>query len=140
MKPAARKKAVTVLSILLIIGIAIQFIRPGLGNRPATGDLAAPPEVKAILQRACYDCHSNQTSLAWFDQPAPAYWLVVKDVREGRKVLNFSDWDSLPRAQQAAKLYEALNQIEFHVMPLSNYALLHHDAVITPEEVTVLRQ
>ena len=140
MKPAARKKAVTVLSILLIIGIAIQFIRPGLGNRPATGDLAAPPEVKAILQRACYDCHSNQTSLAWFDQPAPAYWLVVKDVREGRKVLNFSDWDSLPRAQQAAKLYEALNQIEFHVMPLSNYASLHHDAVIAPEEVTILRQ
>jgi hypothetical protein len=140
MKPAVRKKAVTVFLVLLVLCVAVQFIRPGLGNRPATGDLAAPPEVKAILQRACYDCHSNQTRLAWFDQPAPAYWLVVKDVRAGRKVLNFSDWDSLPKAQQAAKLYEALNQVEFHVMPLSNYALLHHDAVITPEEVTVLRQ
>ena len=140
MKTAARKKAVNVFLVLLVLGVAVQFIRPGLGNLPATGDLAAPPEVKAILQRACYDCHSNQTRLAWFDQPAPAYWLVVKDVRAGRKVLNFSDWDSLPKAQQAAKLYEALNQVEFHVMPLSNYALLHHDAVITPEEVTVLRQ
>lgn len=134
------KKVVKVLLVLLVLGIAIQFIRPSLDNRPATGDWAAPPEVKAILQRACYDCHSNQTKLAWFDQPAPAYWLVVKDVREARKVLNFSDWDSLPKAQQAAKLYEALNQVEFHVMPLSNYAMLHHDAVVTPEEVTVLRQ
>jgi Haem-binding domain/Cytochrome P460 len=134
------KKVLRVLLVLLVLGIAIQFIRPSLGNRPVTGDLAAPPEVKAILQRACYNCHSNQTRLAWFDQPAPAYWLVVKDVRAARKVLNFSDWDSLSKGQQAAKLYEALNQVEFHVMPLSNYAMLHHDAVVTPEEVTVLRQ
>ena len=134
------KKVIRVLLALLVLGIVIQFIRPSLGNRPATADLAAPPEVKAILQRACYDCHSNQTKLAWFDQPAPAYWLVVKDVRAGRKVLNFSDWDSLSKGQQAAKLYEALNQVEFHVMPLSNYAMLHHDAFVTPEEVIVLRQ
>jgi hypothetical protein len=52
-------------------------------------DLSAPDQVKAILQRACYDCHSNQTRLAWFDQPVPAYWLVVRDVKAGRKVLNF---------------------------------------------------
>jgi Haem-binding domain/Cytochrome P460 len=140
MKQASGKRAVIVLLFVLVFGVAIQFIRPSLGNRPATAGLAAPPEVKAILQRACYDCHSNQTKLAWFDQPVPAYWLVVKDVRAGRKVLNFSNWGSLPKAQQAGKLYEALNQVEFHVMPLSNYTLLHHDAVITPEEVTVLRQ
>jgi hypothetical protein len=140
MKPTAQKKALTVLLVLLVLGIAVQFVRPSLGNRPATADLAAPPEVKAILQRACYDCHSNQTKLAWFDQPVPAYWVVVKDVREARRVLNFSNWGSLPKAQQAGKLYEALNQVEFHVMPLSSYTMLHHDAVITPEEVTVLRQ
>src|ERR1700742_4918670 len=97
----------TLFLLLLVVFIGIQFIRPSLGNKPATGDLAAPPEVKAILERACYDCHSNQTKLAWFDQPAPVYWLVVKDVREGRKVLNFSDWDSLPKAQQEAKIFES---------------------------------
>ena len=105
-----------------------------------TADLAAPPEVKAILQRACYDCHSNQTRLAWFDQPVPAYWLVVKDVKAGRKVLNFSVFASLPKAQQAGKLYEALNQIEFHSMPLKQYAFLHHGAAISPDEIAVLRQ
>lgn len=140
MKKTSIKGVVRALLILLVLGIAIQFIRPGLDNRPATADLEAPADVKAILQRACYDCHSNQTQLAWFDQPAPAYWLVVKDVREGRKALNFSNWRGFSKAQQAAKLYEALNQVEFHVMPLSNYSLLHHDAVITAEEVAVLRQ
>jgi len=142
MKPArsVKKKVLTLLVLLLVAGIILQFFRPALDNQPVTADLAAPPEVKAILQRACYDCHSNQTRLAWFDQPVPAYWLVVKDVKKGRQVLNFSVFDTLPKAQQAGKLYEALNQIEFHSMPLKQYAFLHHGATISPEEIAVLRQ
>src|SRR6201996_49108 len=118
---SVRKKLFAVFVVLLVIGIAIQFIRPGLGNKPVTADLQAPPEVKAILQRACYDCHSNETHLAWFDLPAPAYWLVVDHVKDSRKVLNFSNFDSLPKAQQEGKLFESLNQIEYGVMPLSQY-------------------
>jgi hypothetical protein len=135
-----KKKVLTVLAILLVLGIVLQFFRPAPDNPPVTAEWVAPPEVKAIFQRACYDCHSNQTRLAWFDQPAPAYWLVVSDVNKGRAVLNFSTFDSLPKAQQAAKLYEALNQIEFHTMPLSSYALLHHWATLSPDDITTLRQ
>ncbi|HEY4336010.1 MAG TPA: heme-binding domain-containing protein, partial [Puia sp.] len=78
MKPARPfwKIVRSVVLIGLIVFIAIQFIRPPLDNAPAVADWNAPPQVKAILQRACYDCHSNQTQLAWFDQPAPIYWLV----------------------------------------------------------------
>jgi hypothetical protein len=127
------------LSVSLIV-IAIQFIRPPLDNPPVTGDLQAPPEVKDVLVRACYDCHSNQTKLRWFDQPAPAYWLVVNDVKEGRKVLNFSNWDSLPKAARAAKLFEAIFQIEQQAMPLSQYTLLHHGGVITSDEIAAMKQ
>ncbi len=67
-----RKKMFVLLIILLIGGILIQFIRPHLDNPPLTGDLSAPPAVKAILQKACYDCHCNETRLDWFDQGAPA--------------------------------------------------------------------
>lgn len=126
--------------LLLGMGIAIQFVRPPLDHPPVTADLQAPPEIHAILKRACYDCHSNETHLAWFDQPAPAYWLVVKDVREGRRVLNFSNWDSLSRGQQAAKLFESIMQIEQRGMPLRQYAVLHHGAVITTAELAVLKQ
>ena len=135
-----KKKVLTVLVTLLVLGIVLQFFRPALDNPPVTADWVAPPEVKMIFQRACYDCHSNQTHLAWFDHAVPAYWLVVKDINKGRAVLNFSTLDSLSKAQQAAKLYEALNQIEFHTMPLPSYALLHHGAVLSPGEITTLRQ
>jgi hypothetical protein len=142
MKPVSsfwRVARLLLLSVLLIF-IAIQFIRPPLDNPPVTGDLQAPPEVQRVLVRACYNCHSNQTRLAWFDQPAPAYWLVVNDVKEGRKVLNFSNWDSLPKGARAGKLFEAIFQVEQHAMPLSQYTLLHHGGVITTDEIAVLKQ
>lgn len=135
-----RKKIRVLLLICLVVGIAIQFIRPPLDNPPVTADLSAPPQVKAILRRACYDCHSNETRLLWFDQPAPAYWLVANDVRDGRRVLNFSRFDSLPKAQQAAKLFESIFQVEQNAMPLSQYTFLHHGGVITAEEIGVLKQ
>ena len=137
--PSVRTVVYIALVILLVIGIAIQFIRPALDNPPVTAEISAPLEVKAILQRACYNCHSNQTQLAWFDEPAPAYWLVASDVKMARQVLNFSTFDSLPKAQQTGQLYEALNQIEFHTMPLKQYALLHHGAEITAAEIALLR-
>jgi len=142
MKPARTfwKKARLVLLFLLIIGIAIQFIRPRLDNPPVTGDLQAPEEVKGILQRACYDCHSNQTKLAWFDLPAPAYWFVADDIKKGRAVLNFSDINNLPKGQQAAKLYESIFQVEQGAMPLKQYTALHHGGKISPEEIGILKK
>ena len=75
---------------LLVVFIALQFVRPGLTNPPVTAELNAPPEVKAILKNSCYNCHSNETKLPWFDQVAPAYWLLASDVKEARKHLDFS--------------------------------------------------
>lgn len=138
--PQSFRKPIRVLFfIVLIVLIGIQFVRPPLDNPPVTGDLKAPPEVKQVLERACYDCHSNQTRLAWFDEPAPAYWFVVEDVHAARAVLNFSNWDSLSKGQQAANLFESIMQIEQHAMPLSQYTFLHHGGVITADELAVLK-
>jgi hypothetical protein len=135
-----RKRTIIILSILFLIGIAIQFIRPRLDNPPVTADFTAPPAVKEIIKRACYDCHSNETRLAWFDQPEPAYWLVAKDVQRGRAVLNFSCWDSLAKPQQTAKLFESIFQVEFNAMPLPQYKWLHHGAKMSAGEIAIVKQ
>lgn len=122
-----------------IVFAAIQFIRPGISHPPVTADLAAPSEVKQILRNSCYDCHSNETRLAWFDQIAPAYWLVAKDVKDGRRGLNFSEIGKLPAAQQKGLLYEAVNQIQLGAMPLPAYTRLHREAIVTPEQLSVLK-
>jgi len=117
----------------------MQFVRPKIENPPVTADLQAPPEIKQILETSCYNCHSNETKLSWFDQPAPAYWIVARDVREGRKHLNFSAIASLPPPQQRGILFEAVSQIELGAMPLPAYQRVHPESVITPDKLAVLR-
>ncbi|MBN9661249.1 MAG: heme-binding domain-containing protein [Acidobacteria bacterium] len=132
--------------ILLRIGIAgvvvfagLQFVRPELKNPEVTNELQAPPEVKDILRSACYDCHSNETKLAWFDQVVPAYWLVVRDVKTARQHLNFSELGAQPAAKQRAMLYEAINQVQLGAMPLAAYRRMHPEAHVSESELAVLR-
>jgi hypothetical protein len=124
---------------VLLFGVA-QWIRPSLGNTAPTAELQAPPQVKAILQNSCYNCHSTQTELPIYDRVVPAYWLVVHDVREGRAHLNFSELAKLPKPMQEAVLFEAINQIQLGAMPLPRFLKVHSNAAVTPTQLQVLRQ
>jgi hypothetical protein len=129
-----------ILTILVVAFVAVQFIRPELKNPPVTADLQAPPQVKQILTNSCYNCHSNQTKLSWFDRPVPAYWLVVGDVNEARNHLNFSEIGNLPVAQQKAILFEAISQISLGAMPPPPYKRLHPGSVVTPDQLAILKE
>ncbi len=50
------------------------------------------PQTRALAQRACFDCHSNETEWPWYSHVAPVSWLVQRDVEEGREKVNFSTW------------------------------------------------
>jgi hypothetical protein len=137
----SRSKALAWTAASACIAFAgLQFIRPELTNPPVTSDLEAPPAVKQILRTSCYNCHSNETKLSWFDWPAPAYWMVAKDVSEGRKHLNFSETAKLSHAQQQAILFEAVSQIELGAMPLPAYRRVHPGSVVTPVQLAVLKE
>lgn len=118
----------------------LQLARPTLARPPVTADLQAPAAVSSILRRACYDCHSNETKLLWFDQIVPAYWLVVHDVKEGRERLNFSEVGKLPAPKQRALLFESLNFIQLGNMPPKPYQALHPEARLGPEDLATLRR
>jgi cytochrome c553 len=137
-KRSGRKTRI-VLLLLTVCIIGIQFIRPPLEHPPVTADLAAPPEIKELLRKACYDCHSNETQLKWFDKIAPAYWLVADHVQQGRKVLNFSELGNLPAGDQKAKLYESVNQVLTGDMPLPSYITLHKEARLSAADITALK-
>jgi hypothetical protein len=135
-----RKALILRLAALLLVGfLVLQLIRPPLTHPPAVADLQAPPPVKQILKASCYTCHSNETQLPWFDQVVPAYWLVVHDVNEARTHMNFSNFGNLPAAQQKAFLFEAVNQAQFGAMPPRRYTLVHPWAILTPDEIAVLK-
>ncbi len=128
---------------LVVAGVAVfailQVVRPGIPVKPATAELQAPSEVRHILEKNCYSCHSDQRRLSWFDQIVPGYWLVRHDILTAREHLNFSTLGSGAAAAQKATLYEAVNMIQLGAMPLPSFVFLHPEAKVTPEELTTLK-
>jgi Haem-binding domain/Cytochrome P460 len=133
------KPFVRIAALFFLIFIGIQFIRPELENPPTTADLEMPPQVNQILRTSCYNCHSNETKIPWFDHIVPAYWIVAEDVKQGRRSLNFSELGKLPVAQQKAELFESINQIHLGAMPPGKYKLVHPDSTVTPEQLSILK-
>jgi hypothetical protein len=126
-------------AVIAVLFLAIQFIHPSLPNPRVTADLQAPPEVKRILKKSCYGCHSNETKLAWFDLPAPPYWIVRAHVLDARKHINFSEIGKLPAAQQKAALYEGVFQVSRGAMPIPAYVAFHPDAKISEQDLDILK-
>jgi Haem-binding domain/Cytochrome P460 len=128
-----------VAAVAVLLFLAAQLYRPKIDHPPVTTEIQAPPEVKAILRNSCYNCHSNETRLSWFDQPAPAYWMVARDVRMARAKLNFSEIGALPPAKQRAMLFEAVNMIQLGAMPLPSYRRVHPGATVTAAQLETLK-
>src|SRR5580698_3756850 len=129
---------------LIIAGVFVfailQLVRPSIPVKQAAAELQVPPDIKNVLEKDCYSCHSDQRRLAWFDQIVPAYWLVRHDILTAREHLNFSTLGSKPAAVQKAMLYEAVNMIQLGAMPLPSFLKLHPEAKVTPEELLTLKE
>jgi hypothetical protein len=136
----SKRKILIIAGILLIGFLIIQCIRPQITHPPVKGDLEAPLAVKNILVRACYDCHSNETNLRWYDQISPVYWRVASHVNNGRKHLNFSNWKNLAPADQKGALWESVNQIAAGAMPIKDYELVHPSAAISKDDLDILKK
>ncbi|MBT1706308.1 heme-binding domain-containing protein [Chryseosolibacter indicus] len=125
------------LAVFLVI---IQIYRPPLENPPVTGEIEVSPDIGQVLRNSCYNCHSNETKLKWFDELAPAYWLVTSHIRQARAALNFSEWDKLTPPQQKAKLFWGLNRILANEMPPPEYSLLHPEAHLSTDDIDAIKR
>lgn len=121
----------------IIIGVAAFVLvaqlvpYPPAENPPVTQEVPAHPEARAILQKACYDCHSNGTTWPWYSHVIPAKWFVRQHVVEGREHLNFSTWDAYSPERAAHKLEEVVEMVENRAMPLGSYVRMHPEADLT---------
>jgi hypothetical protein len=128
--------------MLLIAGgvlVALQLIPLSRTNPPVESALPAPPEVQAILDRSCMDCHSHATTWPWYAYVAPMSWLVVYDVHHGREHLNLSKWADYTRERQRKKTRAMWEEVEDGEMPYWPYLLMHPDAVLSSADEATLR-
>ena len=129
-----------ILIAVIIILVGIQFIPVERTNPPVTQDIHPPENVALILKTSCYDCHSNETIWPWYSYVAPVSFLVSGDVHNGRKRLNFSEWDRYDVKRRNKKMDGILELVEKGVMPLSIYTTMHSDAKLNAEKIKTIKE
>ena len=121
-----------VLLAALALLVVIQLVPYGRDhtNPPVRAEPAwDSPQTRALAVRACYDCHSNETTWPWYSNVAPVSWLLQRDVDEGRRELNYSELD---RPQQEAR--DSAETVQNGTMPPNFYVWLHPEAGLSPAE------
>lgn len=122
-----------------IVLVGIQLIPVTMSNPPVEEEILATAEVKTILKRACYDCHSHETVWPGYSRVAPVSWLLAWDVAEGREELNFSAWNRYGEKKRNKMIKEIWEEVEEGEMPPWFYLPLHPDARLSDQDREVLR-
>lgn len=120
-----------VLGVVLLF-VAIQLIPYGRNhtNPPVISEPQwDSAQTRELAARACFDCHSNQTVWPWYSNVAPISWLIQRDVDQGRRRLNFSEWSTQQRGAR-----ESSRVIQRGEMPQWYYVMLHPSAKLSPQE------
>jgi len=132
-----------ILLVLLIIFIVMQAFRPTKNLSANTeNDISVsyvvPTEVKTILAKACNDCHSNKTEYPWYANIQPAAFWLNDHVVDGKRHMNFNEFNKYRIAKQYKKLEECIDEVKDGEMPLESYTLIHKNAILTEAEKTTL--
>jgi len=128
---------------LVILLVLIQLVRPEKNeSKNFTEDIttaySVPSNVQLILQRSCYDCHSNYTSYPWYSNIQPIAGWLQHHVDEGKEHLNFSEFATYDYKKQAHKLEETAEMVESGEMPMKSYLWMHGGARLSEEDKKTL--
>jgi hypothetical protein len=129
---------------LIVVLVIIQFIRPEKNNGVAdtstdiTHSVTVTPEIKNILEKSCYDCHSNHTEYPWYFNFQPIAGWLAHHVEEGKGELNFSEFDTYKPKRKIHKLKKLIDEVKEGEMPMSSYLIIHRDAALSEEQKTKL--
>ncbi len=129
-----------ILITLLVVLVIIQFFHPKKNQSTALSpnDISAkydvPQDVHAILDKACMDCHSNNTRYPWYSKIQPVDWWLANHVNEGKAELNFSEFLTYEPKKADHKMEEVMETVKEGEMPLNSYTWTHKDAKLTQQE------
>jgi hypothetical protein len=135
-----RRRAALVTAVLTGVGMLglIQAVPYGRAhaNPPVTGEPQwATPETRELMERACYQCHSNLVEYPWYSNVAPMSWAVESHVNGGRSEVNYSEFATDPRNAD-----ESIEEILDGSMPPSYFTRfgLNAAADLTDAEIATL--
>jgi hypothetical protein len=112
-----------ILIVIIIVLVLIQFFRPekNISAQKSAADITSlystPDSINVILDKACNDCHSNNTKYPWYNNIQPVAWWLANHIREGKEELNLSEFRNYNLARQYHKLEEVKKLVDKNEMP-----------------------
>jgi hypothetical protein len=127
-----------------VAAVGIQLVRPARTN-PATdrsrtlfARVRVAPATSAVLERACRDCHSNDTRWPWYSNVAPVSWFVIEHVNHARSHFNYSDWAAYDATEAAKLIKNSCDLARKGEMPLPSYLRMHEHARLSTSDIDAL--
>ncbi len=125
-------------TFLLLQLIQIDIPKPPKQIDPAK-EIQAPKPIMAMLKKSCYDCHSYQTDFPWYGHISPISLEIKSHIKEGRKAVNFQEWDNYDEAKKQ-KIYKGIAKTINFRMPMPMYLMIHKDAKLTKDQRDRIKQ
>ena len=94
--------------------------------------------VPALLERACQNCHSQQTKWPAYSYLPVVSWALERDVAEARRHMDLSHWDRYSMEQKRDLLARIGAEVRSRQMPLGRYVLLHPEARLSESEIQAI--
>ena len=131
-------------AVLVAATIAGQAVAPASAGRPADSSHSIQAQsgtsaaLAAVLTRSCGDCHSNSMVRGWYTRIPPFSTLMARGAREGRKVVDFSEWTRYTPEQQRAFLLASCTSATLGTMPMKPYLRFRGDARLSSADVETI--
>jgi len=99
-----------------------------------------PLQARSVLQRACMDCHSDNTVWPWYAHVPPFSRQIHSDVTRGRAVMNLSKWSEYSDGQRRGFMMAILAATKARDMPPSQYVWMHGKAKLSDADLKELEK
>jgi hypothetical protein len=128
-----------VLTSILVFTVTLMLVLNQPPDNPPV--VAEPvwdsPATRTLAQRACFDCHSNQTRWPLSSRFPLVRGFIVKHVLIGRRRINFSEWQPgmvYDSDLVAGQVFDPNHYRTLDTLPLPSYTSMHPKARLSETE------
>ena len=137
-----------ILALAIVFSVAVEFAPGSPGNtkslsatqEPLFAGSDVPAPLRSVLQRACQDCHSQNTDWPWYANLPPISSQIHNDVTRGRAFMDFSKWNDYTEAQRRGYRLAIVAAVQENLMPPPKYVWMHSQARLSAVELKLLKE
>jgi len=107
-------------------------------QKPLLTGFDVPAAVRAVLERACQNCHSQNTAWPWYAHVPLVSRVIRRDVREARVFMNLSKWNDYTDGERRGFALAIAAATQNRLMPPRRYVWMHGEARLSADDLNLI--